>query len=87
MNKVIKSILYIVGALIVLVAVFWCSIVYVTEYKITTCDTAVSPDEQYKLILQAVGEPDWPFGSASGRKKMIRKFPMLNLNCAMMVEV
>ncbi|WP_302789113.1 hypothetical protein [Anaerostipes caccae] len=67
MNKVIKSILYIVGVLIVLAAVFWCSIVYVSEYKITTCDTAVSPDERYKLILQAVGEPDWPFGSASGR--------------------
>ncbi len=67
MNKVIKSILYIVGVLIVLAAVFWCSIVYVSEYKITTCDTAVSSDEQYKLILQAVGEPDWPFGSASGR--------------------
>ncbi len=66
MKKLIKIILYIVGVLIVLAAVFWCSIVYVTEYKITTCDTTISPDGQYKLILQAVGEP-WSFGPASGR--------------------
>ena len=28
---------------------------------------SVSPDGKYELTLQAVGEPDWPFGSASGR--------------------
>ncbi len=66
MNKVIKSMLFIAGGLIVLAAFFWCSIVYVTKYKITTCDTTISPEGQYKLILQAVGEP-WLFGPASGR--------------------
>ena len=25
------------------------------------------PDKKYEVILQAVGEPEWPFGSASGR--------------------
>ena len=38
-----------------------------SDYKITEVDTSVSPDEAYKLVLQAVGEADWPFGSASGR--------------------
>ena len=40
---------------------------YTVNYKKTTCDTSFSPDGKYELILQAVGEPDWPFGSASGR--------------------
>ena len=40
---------------------------YTVNYKKTTCDTSVSPDGKYELTLQAVGEPDWPFGSASGR--------------------
>ena len=28
---------------------------------------SVSPDGTYTLTLQAIGEPDWPFGSARGR--------------------
>ena len=40
---------------------------YITNYKKVTIDTSNSPDGKYELILQAVGEPDWPFGSASGQ--------------------
>ena len=40
---------------------------YITNYKKITIDTSNSPDRKYELTLQAVGEPDWPFGSASGR--------------------
>ena len=50
-----------------LFVVFWFCISYTVNYKKTTCDTSVSPDGKYELTLQAVGEPDWPFGSASGR--------------------
>ena len=46
---------------------YWCCISYTVNYKKITCDTSVSPDGKYELTLQAVGEPDWPFGSASGR--------------------
>lgn len=53
--------------MITLIIVFWFSFSYVTNYRKTTCDTSISPDGKYKLILQAIGEPDWPFGSASGR--------------------
>ncbi len=49
------------------IAVFWGSLVYVSDYKITKTDTSVSPDGTYELVLQAVGEADFPFGSASGR--------------------
>ncbi len=67
MKKFIKIILCIMGVIIALLAVFWFGISYVTNYKKTTCDISVSPDGKYELTLQAVGEPDWPFGSASGR--------------------
>lgn len=67
MKKVIKAILCILCILISLMTVIWFSFVYVTDYKKTICDTSISPDGKYELTLLAIGEPDWPFGSASGR--------------------
>lgn len=67
MKKIVKVILGVVAVILIIIVVFWVSIVYVSDYKITTVDTSVSPDETYELVLQAVGEADFPFGSASGR--------------------
>ncbi|MEY8392698.1 hypothetical protein AALA98_15315 [Lachnospiraceae bacterium 45-W7] len=67
MKKIMKVILGVVAVVLIIIVVFWVSIVYVSDYKITTVDTSVSPDETYELVLQAVGEADFPFGSASGR--------------------
>lgn len=67
MKKFLKIMLCIMGSLIALIAAFWFCISYMVNYKKTTCDTSVSPDGKYELTLQTVGEPDWPFGSASGR--------------------
>ena len=67
MKIFLKIILCIMGSLIALIVVFWFYISYTINYKKTTCDISVSPDGKYELMLQAVGEPDWPFGSASGR--------------------
>jgi len=67
MKKFVKIMLCIMGMLIALIIVFWLCISYVTNYKKISCDTSISPDGQYELLLQAVGEPDWPFGSASGQ--------------------
>ncbi|WP_455715715.1 hypothetical protein [Anaerosporobacter sp.] len=66
MKKVIKILLCILGTFIILIALLWFSFLYVTDYKKTTCDTAISPDGKYELTLQAIGEPVL-FGSASGR--------------------
>lgn len=63
----IKAILCITVAIALIVLVFYACFFYVANYKKTTCDISVSPDGKYELMLQAVGEPDWPFGSASGR--------------------
>ena len=68
MKKFLKIMLCIMGALLAQIVVFWFCISYTANYKKTTCDTSVSPDEKYELTLQAIGEPDWPFGSASDER-------------------
>ena len=67
MKKIMKFVLGFVVVIFIIIAVFWGSFVYVSDYKITKADTSVSPDGTYELVLQAVGEADFPFGSASGR--------------------
>ena len=66
MKKVAKFILGGLITFIILFTILWVGITYVTEYKKTTRDTNHSPNGKYELILQAVGEAEWPFGSASG---------------------
>ena len=67
MKKIMKFILGFVAAAFIMIAVLWGSFVYVSDYKITEADTSVSPDGTHELVLQAVGEADFPFGSASGQ--------------------
>lgn len=67
MKKFLKIMLCFMGSLVALIVVFWFCISYTVNYKKTTCDISVSPDGKYEMTLQAVGEPDWPFGSANGR--------------------
>ena len=40
---------------------------YAVDHRKTIRDTSVSPDGKYELALFEIGEPVWPFGSASGR--------------------
>ena len=67
MKKIMKFILGFVAIVFIIIMVLWGSFVYVSDYKITRIDTSASPDGAYELVLQAVGEADWPFGAASGR--------------------
>lgn len=67
MKKIMKFVLGFVAAIFIIIAAFWGSFAYVSNYKITKADTSVSPDGTYELVLQAVGQADFPFGSASGR--------------------
>ncbi len=67
MKKIMKYVSGFVAAVFILIAVLWGSFVYVSDFKITKADTSVSPDGTYELVLQAVGEADFPFGAASGR--------------------
>lgn len=60
-------ILCIIGLFLTVISVYQLYISYVMNYKKTTCDTSLSPDGTYELILQAVGEPVWPYGPTSGQ--------------------
>lgn len=71
MKKSVKIALGILIALICVVFVFIGSIIYVSEYKASQVDSAVSPDKTYELNLLAIGEPDWPFGAAKGRLELV----------------
>lgn len=79
-NSTVKIIL---GSILLIIAPFAIlvgSITYVVNYKIREIDIAVSPDGKYELILQQVGDPDWPFGSTHARvvlkegDKIIKKY-------------
>ena len=67
MKKNTKWILGIITVIIIAIAVIWSSFYYVTNYKKTICDMSASSDGKYELSLLAVGEPEWPFGSATGQ--------------------
>ena len=79
-NSAVKLILGSIIFIIALLAILVGSITYVVNYKIHEIDTDVSPDGKYELILQQVGDPDWPFGSTHARvvlkegDKIIKKY-------------
>ena len=67
MKKFLIIILCFIGLICGMVLILVLPFSYITNYKKLTVDTSNSPDGKYELTLQAVGEPDWPFGSASGQ--------------------
>ena len=68
-----KLVLCVLITFIVLCALLWGSTTYVTKYKKTNCDISISSDGEYKLTLQAIGEPGWPLGVANGRLILEKK--------------
>lgn len=63
-NKVVVCIIGVVIALLLMPAGY---LHYEMNSKKTIRDTTISPDKVYELTLIEIGEPTWPFGSASGR--------------------
>lgn len=62
-----KSIMIVLAPFVIAAAVLLGSFLYITRYKTSDVDTARSENGKYEAVLQAVGEPGWPFGSAPGR--------------------
>lgn len=79
-KSLIKICLGITSILGVIIICFTAGYVYVTQYKITGVDSSLSPNGNYELFLQEVGEPDWPFGHTHARiilnngKKTVSKY-------------
>lgn len=62
-----KTLLKIFGTFAIAAVVLFGIFLYMVRFKVTVIDTAQSADGVYEVTLQAIGEPDWPYGSASGR--------------------
>lgn len=67
MKKMLKWIAISLAVVMFALALWMGWFIYVTEYRITDIDTDISPDGQYALQFQAVGEPDFPFGDSHAR--------------------
>ena len=67
MKKYFKVIICFIGLVCAMILILGISFSYITNYKKVTIDTSNSPDGKHELVLQAIGEPKFPFGSASGR--------------------
>lgn len=67
MKKAFKGKIIIFGIFAIAAAVLLGSVLYITNHKVVVVDTAQSADGVFEVVLQSVGEPAWPFGSAPGR--------------------
>ncbi len=67
MKKVIQVtgliFLIIFSAITVLIGSF----IYITKYRVLEVGREKSADRNYEVIFQMIGEPEWPFGSTTGR--------------------
>lgn len=62
MKKFGKILLRIFLTFIVIVAIIIAIVLYITGIRITDVAEFVNEENKYKVIFQAVGEPEWPFG-------------------------
>ena len=70
-GHVAKTVLAIIGGIVVVLALLAVALVYELDYAVRTVDTSTSPDGRYTLELQSVGEPMF-FSPASAR--LVLKF-------------
>ncbi len=66
----ISEIIFVV--IIVLIAIF----IYITKFKITDVTEFVNEENKYKIIFQAVGEPEWPFGRTKVKVTLVNSYNM-----------
>lgn len=69
-RHVAKTVLAVVGGVVVVMALLAAALVYELNYAVSTVDTSVSPDGNYTLELQSVGEP--MFFSPAGARLVLK---------------
>lgn len=57
MNKIIKTILISIISVVIISSSFVLWFIYETEYKLTTISQYTSPNNNYEILFQSVGEP------------------------------
>lgn len=66
-KRCLKVVLITISVIVIITAVLFSVLIYKTSYEVKTVDTSASPDGQYVLLFQSVGEPAFSFGSAPGK--------------------
>ncbi|MDF2588514.1 MAG: hypothetical protein K0S41_2355 [Anaerocolumna sp.] len=62
MKKIIKIIpIFVVTFFIILVIFAYCNI-FKTKIEVTNVSEYTNPANNYTVLLQAIGDPEWPFG-------------------------
>lgn len=85
MKKARKKSLIIFGIFLITAFLLLGSVLYITCYRVTVVDTVRSKGGEYEAVLQEVGDPAWPFGSAPGRlvlKKEGRTLTKMDIDIA-----
>lgn len=66
-KKAIKACFGIFALISILITILGGSFIYIVDYKLHDIDSKISPDGTYNIMLQQVGDPDFPFGSTYAR--------------------
>ena len=81
MKKFGKIIIRIIITFLIIISIFIAIFVYIIKIRITDVAEFVNEKNNYKIIFQSVGEPEWPFGRTkvkvtllSSNNKRIKSF-------------
>lgn len=72
-RKIIKGIFVMLGMAAVFMGILVAGFIYVTEYKIHVISNSFSVDRTYRLEIDQVGDPAWPYGSTDCRLVLYSK--------------
>ena len=72
-RKIIKGIFVMLGMVAVFMGILVAGFIYVTEYKIHVISDSFSVDRTYRLEIDQVGDPAWPYGSTDCRLVLYSK--------------
>lgn len=72
-RKIIKGIFVMLGMVAVFMGILVAGFIYVTEYKIHVISDSFSVDRTYRLEIDQVGDPVWPYGSTDCRLVLYSK--------------
>lgn len=62
MKKLVAILKGIFKSIFIIIIIFILIFVYITQFRITDVAEYINEKNKYKILFQAVGEPEWPFG-------------------------
>ena len=62
MKRFFKNLIIVFVINLIIISTFVAIFIYITEIRITNVAEFVNEKNNYKVVFQAVGEPEWPFG-------------------------